>query len=55
MHELTISEAATLAGVTRSYIWFLVKTGTLAARRAGHIWLVDPESFEKWRENRCSP
>ena len=52
MHELTISEAATLAGVTRSYIWFLVKTGILTARRAGHIWLVDPESFEKWRREK---
>ena len=52
MREMTISEAATLAGVTRSYIWRLVKMGTLAARRAGHIWLVDPESFEKWRSER---
>ena len=52
MNELTISEAATLAGVTHSYIWVLVKTGTLAARRAGHIWLVDPKSFEKWKSAR---
>lgn len=44
---LTTSEAAKMLGITPRRVQELIKTGTLEARKASGVWLIDKESVDK--------
>jgi excisionase family DNA binding protein len=50
---MTLSEAAALLGVTAANLRAAIKRGSLAARKLGRDWIVDPAEVERYgRENR---
>ncbi len=51
--ELSTKEAAALAGVTDSYIRYLLIDGKIEGRKLNNwVWLVDQRSLEKWIDQR---
>ncbi|MGQ0624902.1 MAG: helix-turn-helix domain-containing protein [Sporichthyaceae bacterium] len=52
--DLSISEAAELMGVDRSRVEQLLRSGRLAGRRAGRLWLVDERSVAAARVHPSS-
>ena len=48
--DLTIAEAAALLGVHRSRVEQLLRSGRLAGRRSGRIWLVDGDAVADVQE-----
>jgi excisionase family DNA binding protein len=50
---MTLLEAAALLGVTAANLRAAIKRGSLAARKLGRDWIVDPAEVERYgRENR---
>ena len=50
--ELSISQAAALANLTRQGVHSARRAGRFSARRVGHVWLVDGESFNRYLAER---
>lgn len=50
---MTLIEAADMLGVTASNLRAAIKRGSLAARKLGRDWIVDPVEVRRYaRENR---
>jgi excisionase family DNA binding protein len=45
---MTTTEAAAALGVTRAWVWRLIKRGTLAAEFRGRDWWIEPEEVERY-------
>jgi excisionase family DNA binding protein len=46
------SEAAAELGVTRAWVWRLIKGGTLAAEKRGRDWWVEADEVERYKRER---
>jgi excisionase family DNA binding protein len=46
------SEAAAELGVTRAWVWLLIKRGTLAAEMRGRDWWIETDEVERYRRER---
>jgi excisionase family DNA binding protein len=50
---VTLIEAAAILGVTAANLRAAIKRGSLAARKVGRDWVVDPGEVDRYaRENR---
>lgn len=51
---LTTQEAATLAGVTPTYVRFLALTGRVRYSRFGRSYMINPDDLETWSRKRAA-
>lgn len=52
MTELTITEAADYANVTRQSIWKSIREGLLKGEKRGSFWHTTTEAVDAYRENK---
>lgn len=45
---ITVSEASALSGYTPQHIRLLIRQGSVSARRAGGIWLIEVSSLQTY-------
>lgn len=50
--ELTTTEAAAALGLTRAWIWRLIKRGTIQAERRGRDWWIEREEVERYTREK---
>lgn len=54
--ELTITEIAELAGVSRQYVHAELKAGEFPnARQSGSTWLIPERDYKTWMKKRGQP
>jgi excisionase family DNA binding protein len=49
---MTTTEAAAYLGVTRAWLWRLVKRGTIQAEMRGRDWWIEREEVERYKRER---
>jgi excisionase family DNA binding protein len=49
---MTTTEAAAILGVTRAWLWRLIKAGKIAAEMRGRDWWIEPEEVERYKRER---
>lgn len=49
---MTTVEAAAFLGVTRAWVWRLIKGGTLVAELRGRDWWIEREEVERYKRER---
>jgi excisionase family DNA binding protein len=49
---VTTSEAAAALGVTRAWVWRLIKGGMLAAEMRGRDWWIEDSEVERYKRER---
>ena len=54
-HEITIAEAVQRTGLSRYWVWKLVKAGRIDGRKVGPLWLVTIASVERYMQTRQRP
>lgn len=52
---ITVSEASALSGYTPQHIRLLIRQGSVSARRAGGIWLIEASSLQTYIDNVPKP
>lgn len=53
--EMTIAEAVQHTGLSRYWVWKLVKAGRIQGRKVGPIWLVTTASVDRYMQTRERP
>lgn len=48
----TTTEAAAILGVSRAWVWRLIKEGKLSAERRGRDWWVEDSEVERYKRER---
>lgn len=51
---MTTADAAAELGVTRAWVWRLIKGGTLAAEMRGRDWWIERDEVERYKRERKS-
>jgi excisionase family DNA binding protein len=49
----TVTEVATLLGISRANTYVLLKSGEIPARRLGSRWIVPRHRFHDWLDTQC--
>jgi len=49
---MTTTEAATALGVTRAWLWRLIKAGTIKAEMRGRDWWIEDAEVERYQRER---
>jgi DNA binding domain, excisionase family len=49
---MTTTEAAAHLGVTRAWLWQLIKRGTIKAEMRGRDWWIEDAEVERYRRER---
>ena len=49
---MTTIEAAVYLGVTRAWLWRLIKRGTIKAEMRGRDWWIEAAEVERYRQER---
>lgn len=49
---MTTTEAAAELGVTRAWLWRLIKRGTIQAEMRGRDWWIEDSEVERYRRER---
>lgn len=49
---MTTTEAAAVLGVTRAWLWRLIKAGKIAAEMRGRDWWIEPGEVERYKRER---
>jgi excisionase family DNA binding protein len=49
---MTTTEAADALGLTRAWLWRLIKRGTIAAERRGRDWWIEDSEVERYKVDR---
>lgn len=49
---MTTLEAAAALGVSRAWVWRLIKGGTLVGEKRGRDWWIEQEEVERYKRER---
>lgn len=49
---MTTSEAAAYLGLTRAWLWRLIKEGKIAGEKRGRDWWIDDAEVERYKRER---
>lgn len=49
---MTTTEAAAHLGITRTWVWILIKRGTLAAEMRGRDWWIEEAEVARYKRER---
>lgn len=49
---MTTTEAAAALGLTRAWLWRLIKGGIVAAEKRGRDWWIETEEVERYKRER---
>lgn len=49
---MTTTEATAALGVTRAWLWRLIKDGRIAAEMRGRDWWIEAAEVERYRQER---
>ena len=49
----TVTEVATLLGISRANSYVLLKSGEIPARRLGSRWIIPRHRFHDWLDTQC--
>jgi excisionase family DNA binding protein len=49
----TVTEVATLLGISRANSYVLLKSGEIPARRLGSRWIIPRHRFHNWLDTQC--
>ena len=49
----TVTEVATLLGISRANSYVLLKSGEIPARRLGSRWIIPRYRFHNWLDTQC--
>lgn len=52
---MTTTEAAAALGLTRAWLWRLIKAGTIAAEKRGRDWWIEDSEVERYKRERRPP
>lgn len=50
--KMTTTEAAAILGVTRAWLWRLIKRGTIKAERRGRDWWIEQAEVDRYNAER---